>query len=180
MRPAEGRGGQSGGHGVRRFALRLWGKLPGSVKRFSVRFREARFLVGVIGVVIDSDGRVLLFRHTYRPFAPWGLPSGHLRPDETPAEAIVREIDEETGLVAESERTLEIRAGRRPRRLDVWLLCRVAGGTLRLGAEVEEVRFFPLDGLPDLIAEQARFLAEHRALLLAASRAHRVAPDGVT
>jgi ADP-ribose pyrophosphatase YjhB (NUDIX family) len=164
---------------VKRFALRVWGKLPSGLKRFGVRLHEASFLVGVMGVVIDSDCRVLLFRHTYRPFAPWGLPSGHLRPDETPAEAIVREIDEETGLIAESQRTLEIRAGRRPQRLDVWLLCRVVGGTLRLGAEVEEVRFFPLDGLPDLIAEQARFLAEHREALVAAARAHRVAPDGV-
>ncbi len=160
--------------------MRVWGKLPAAVKRLTVRFHEASFLVGVMGVVIDFDGRVLLFRHTYRPFAPWGLPSGHVRPDETPAEAIVREIGEETGLVAESERILEMRSGRRPQRLDVWLLCRVVGGTLRLGAEVEEVRFFPLDALPDLIAEQARFLAEHRELLLAASRAHRVAPDGVT
>jgi 8-oxo-dGTP diphosphatase len=150
------------------------------VKRFMVGFREARFFVAVVGVVIDSDARALLFRHTYRPFAPWGLPSGHVRPDETPAEAIVREIAEETGLVAESERILEIRAGRRPQRLDVWLLCRLAGGTLRLGAEVEEVRFFALDGLPDLIAEQARFLAEHREALLAASRSHRVAPEGLT
>ena len=180
MRSAEGRGGQGGDGGVRRLALRLWGRLPAGVKRFSARFREASFLVGVIGVVIDSDARVLLFRHTYRPFAPWGLPSGHLHPDETPAEAIVREIAEETGLVTESDRILEMRAGRRPRRLDVWLLCRVIGGTLRLGAEVEEVRFFSLDGLPDLIAEQARFLTEHRELFLVSSRTHRVAPDRVT
>jgi len=43
-----------------------------------------------------------------------------------------------------------------------------------------KVRFSQLDGLPDLIAEQARFLAMHRELLLAAARAHRVAPDGAT
>jgi 8-oxo-dGTP diphosphatase len=158
---------------VRRFALRLWGKLPADVKRFMVGFREARFFVTVVGVVIDTDARVLLFRHTYRPFAPWGLPSGHVRPNETPAEAIVREIAEETGLVVESERILEIRAGRRPQRLDVWLSCRLAGGTLRLGAEVEEVRFFALDGLPELIAEQKRFLAEHRDALLVAAAALR-------
>jgi len=158
---------------VRRFALRLSGRLPTGVKRLAVGFHEARFFVGVIGVVIDSDARVLLFRHTYRPFAPWGLPSGHVRPDETPAQAIVREINEETGLVAESERILEIRAGRRPQRLDVWLLCRATGGTFRLGAEVDEVRSFALDGLPDLIAEQKRFLAEHRAALLAVAAALR-------
>lgn len=69
----------------------------------------------------------------------------------------MREIGEETGLVAEVERILEIRAGRSPRRLDVWLLCRPAGGTLRLGVEVEEVRFF----------------AEHRELFLPGSFALR-------
>jgi len=44
--------------------------------------------------VLDEEGRVLLFRHTYRPFAPWGFPSGRLKPNESPAEAIEREVRE--------------------------------------------------------------------------------------
>lgn len=39
--------------------------------------------------------RVLLIRD---PYANWGLPKGHLENEETPAEAAVREVSEETGL----------------------------------------------------------------------------------
>jgi ADP-ribose pyrophosphatase YjhB (NUDIX family) len=83
---------------IQRMAYRAAGRLPSPLKRMIVRMHEARFLVGILGVVTDAQGRVLLFRHTYRPFAPWGLPSGLLKPDESPGAAIIREVREETGL----------------------------------------------------------------------------------
>jgi 8-oxo-dGTP diphosphatase len=165
MRSAEGRGGTSGGDGVKRAAYGIAGRLPSSIKRVLVRFTEAKFVVGVLGIVLDEEGRVLLFRHTYRPFAPWGLPSGFLKPAETPAEAIEREVREETGLAIEVIGVLEVRTGARPQRLDVWLRCRARGGSAKPSAEVDEARFFELDVLPPLIAEQERFLREHRARL---------------
>jgi len=83
---------------VLRGIYRLAGKLPSPVKRSLVRLREPSFLGGVLGVVLDDQGRVLLFRHTYRPFAPWGLPSGFLKEGESLEHSIIREIKEETGL----------------------------------------------------------------------------------
>lgn len=109
---------------------------------------------------------MLLFKHTYRPFAPWGLPSGSLKPNESPAGAIEREIREETGLVVEVVEVLEVRTSARPQRLDVWLRCRSQGGSPTPSAEVDEARFFALDELPPLIAEQERFLREHRSRLV--------------
>jgi ADP-ribose pyrophosphatase YjhB (NUDIX family) len=150
---------------LKRVAFRLGGRLPAPLKRALVRVHEAPFLVGVLGVVLDREGRVLLFRHTYRPFAPWGLPSGWLKPNESPGEAIVREIREETGLVVEFVEVLEVRSGSRPQRLDLWLRCRSLGGDARPSAEVEEARFFEFASLPELIGEQERFLGEHRARL---------------
>ena len=150
---------------MKRSALALFGRLPPGVKRFFTGFASATFLVGVLGVVLDDTGRVLLFKHTYRPFAPWGLPSGMLKPNESPAEAIEREIREEAGLAVEVVDVLEVRAGARPQRLDVWIRCRSSGGVARPSAEVDEARFFDLDALPPLIAEQERFLKEHRSRL---------------
>jgi len=43
----------------------------------------------------DGISRVLLIRD---PYENWGLPKGHLEPEETPAEAAAREVAEETGL----------------------------------------------------------------------------------
>jgi 8-oxo-dGTP diphosphatase len=142
------------------------GRLPAPLKRLFTLLGGARFIVGVLGVVLDERGRVLLFRHTYRPFAPWGLPSGWMKPNESPAEAIVREVREETGLAIEVVEVLELGTAARPQHLDVWLRCRSRGGSPGPSAEVDEARFFELDALPPLIAEQERFLRDHRSRLI--------------
>jgi 8-oxo-dGTP diphosphatase len=151
---------------MRRTAYVLAGRLPSPIKRLLTRLAGPTFLVGVLGVVLDERGRVLLFRHTYRPFAPWGLPSGLMKPNESPAEAIEREIREETGLVIDVVEVMELGTGARPQRLDVWLRCRSRGGVAKPSAEVDEARFFELDALPPLIGEQERFLRDHRSQLV--------------
>ena len=45
----------------------------------------------------DADGRVLLARHSEG--GVWLLPGGGIEPGETPADAAVREMFEETGLL---------------------------------------------------------------------------------
>jgi ADP-ribose pyrophosphatase YjhB (NUDIX family) len=134
--------------------------------------REVRFLVGVLAVVTDDRGRILLLRHTYRPFAPWGLPSGVLKADESLEDSMKREIREEAELDVEFEEILRVRASSRPRRVDVWMKYRAAGGTPRpTSAEVEAAQFFDLQNLPDLIVEQQLFLADNRERIIAGRRA---------
>ncbi|MEZ0248935.1 MAG: NUDIX domain-containing protein [Thermoproteus sp.] len=58
------------------------------------------------GILIE-DGKVLLVRH--KRLGVWLYPGGHVEPDETPSEAVVREFAEETGLeVRPRGRTLGI------------------------------------------------------------------------
>jgi len=54
--------------------------------------------VGVRGLVVDRRGHILVVRHSYVP--GWHLPGGGLDRGETTAEALRRELVEETGLTA--------------------------------------------------------------------------------
>jgi 8-oxo-dGTP diphosphatase len=50
-------------------------------------------------VVKDGQGRLLLIKRGHEPAAGlWSLPGGRIEPGETDAEALVREMLEETGL----------------------------------------------------------------------------------
>jgi 8-oxo-dGTP pyrophosphatase MutT (NUDIX family) len=48
------------------------------------------------GVVLSGDGHVLLVEH--RKLGWWLYPGGHIEPNEDPAQAVVREVAEETGI----------------------------------------------------------------------------------
>lgn len=54
--------------------------------------------VGVRGLVVDGDKRVLLVRHTYGP-AQWHLPGGGVKRRESLVDGLDRELREEVGIV---------------------------------------------------------------------------------
>lgn len=54
--------------------------------------------LGVHAIVINSEKQILLVKHTYKK--GWHLPGGALKYGETLSEAMKRELQEETGVIA--------------------------------------------------------------------------------
>ncbi len=95
---------------------------------------NAKFAAGVTAIVRNDRGEVLLLEHAFRKRYPWALPGGWMERGEQPEAAIVREVQEETGLTVSIEHLLTARTFGLPR-LDVVYVCRVTGGHLRPSAE---------------------------------------------
>jgi 8-oxo-dGTP diphosphatase len=52
-----------------------------------------------VGAIVIDDGRLLMIRRGHGPaFGEWSVPGGRVESGETLAEAVVREVGEETGL----------------------------------------------------------------------------------
>jgi len=129
-------------------------------------------IVAVGAIVFDAAGRVLVIQRGNPPARGlWSVPGGKLEPHETLAQAVAREVREETGLVVEVG-TLACVVERMGDRLDdphpersfhfviLDYYARVIGGTLAAQSDVTDARFvddaelatLPLtDGLADVL-----------------------------
>ena len=133
--------------------------------RWQRRFMTAahdRFLVGITGLGVDAEGKVLLARHRFG--APqWRFLGGFLHPRERVEDALAREIREETGLVVEVGPVLEVVTGYRWERVEIVFAYRVSSGSAELTSEILELRSFAPDELPEVRADQRGLIERHSA-----------------
>jgi 8-oxo-dGTP diphosphatase len=116
-------------------------------------------LPAAAAIIRDEEGRVLLIRRGDE--RGWSLPGGGMDPGEGIAEAVVREVREETGLEVEPLRVIGVYSdpdflhitypnGDQVHYVSTTFECRVVGGRLRAdGEESLDVAYFASDTLPD-------------------------------
>ena len=110
--------------------------------------------IGVGGAVV-RDHRLLLVRRASRHGrGNWQLPGGFIEPDETIEQAVVREVEEEAGVVSEVEAVLGLRSRYDPESgngIYVILLLRpIRGEPIADGREVDHAAYFGLDEIRQL------------------------------
>ena len=135
------------------------------VKSIRGKLGPQKILLNCAGAVIERDGKVLLQRRSDN--GQWGLPGGILELEETYAQAALREVREETGLLCELTALLGIYHnydmmwpnGDRAHTIGALYTARIVGGALRTDEESLELRFFSREELPPLCFE------DHRAAL---------------
>ena len=120
------------------------------------------------GAVLDARGRVLLVRRGIEPFrGDWAFPAGYQEVDESPEQAVVREVREEAGVLVRVERLLELvfvpDDPRKPANVAIFL-CSHLSGEARAGDDADEAAWFDLEQLPERIGfdNNRRILARLR------------------
>lgn len=117
------------------------------------------------GLVIDTTGKLglLIGRRDQKDASGkkilWSLPKGHIEEGETPEQAALREVAEETGIQSEIEKSLGVidfwfmAGGKRIHKTVHHYLFRESGGILAAQeSEVDEVAWFPLEEIIDKLA----------------------------
>ena len=103
------------------------------------------------GVVVESDGRILLVRRNHDPmYGRWSFPSGYVDAGEVVEQAAVREVLEETGVEVRIERLLGVYSSAGDPIVFVAYAGVVTGGEPRAGEEAIEIGLFHPHDLPQL------------------------------
>jgi len=131
---------------------------PGYNYAFEMANGQAiRVILMVVDTVIYTDAEVLMIKRKNPPFAGhWALPGGFIDPGETPKQAAIRELVEETGLEVSALNFVgEYKTpGRDPRMENVWSYAfslRVdAKESVQAGDDASQAEWIPIKQLNKL------------------------------
>jgi ADP-ribose pyrophosphatase YjhB (NUDIX family) len=113
---------------------------------------QARYTAGVVGVIFNQVGKILVVEHVFHPNWSWGLPGGWLGRGEDPAAALGRELREETGIHITVLRPLLVQAGYRfTSHLDISFICRTEEDVVSISPELLSYAWLEPNAMPRLL-----------------------------
>jgi 8-oxo-dGTP diphosphatase len=136
---------------MQRLALAIYRALHVAplIRLWILRLVNTRFMVGAVALILDEHGDIVLFHHTYRVKYPWGLPGGWLKRGEQPAQALEREIAEESELkVRVMQPIAALSEGSAPM-VELIFAAEILSGQFKPSDEVDRMESFAPDKLPE-------------------------------
>lgn len=149
------------------------------VVKTKIPFEEIRKHVPLIAVdgIIIKNKKILLIKRATEPYKnSWALPGGFVDLGETLEQAVTREIEEETGL--KTKPTKLVGAYSDPKRdprghtVSVAYLVKTTGGNEKTTEEAKEVKYFPLERLPEHLAFDHKKIIEDAEKIIKTIQKH--------
>lgn len=125
---------------------------PDARERLADELGQVTPKVGANAAIFDSHGQILLMKRAGS--STWCLPGGAVKLSESPEEAAVREVREETGLAVEVvELVAAYRRTPQPtithHSIVLTYICDAHDGELQLSPEGDALRYWPLEEVPE-------------------------------
>jgi 8-oxo-dGTP diphosphatase len=106
----------------------------------------SRWNLGAFAIILDDDRRVLLCHRCDLDL--WNLPGGGVESRETPWDAVIREVREETTLVVAIERLAGVYSKPDQAELVFSYVCTILAGIPTLTDEADQIAYFALGEIP--------------------------------
>jgi ADP-ribose pyrophosphatase YjhB (NUDIX family) len=129
---------------------KIWRIIPAFLRLWLVRTTQTKFTVSVGAIVINNEDKILLLDHVLRPAAGWGIPGGFIDADESPVQAIRRELREEIGLEIENIEMLHFKTTKR--HIEILLSAQTAHAGKVQSFEIKQLGWFDYENMPQSLS----------------------------
>ncbi|MDQ3712483.1 MAG: NUDIX domain-containing protein [Acidobacteriota bacterium] len=144
---------------IKKIVRSIWRKLSPLARLKIVRVTQTKFTASAAVIIENEKGEILLLDHVLRPDSGWGIPGGFLGFGEQPAEAVRRELIEETGLELEMVEMIRVRVVNR--HIEILFRAKANGVASVKSREINAFGWFKVDEMPEKMNQTQKSIIEN-------------------